>query len=118
MSGEFVAMSHESHGFCFCGTQHCDGTQRCDGECLPASEPEWSHWCSDDEADPVRVRCGCALNADHEHESDHAPHLTSIEQGTRVAHVLGMTNATVNGVPIPDHAPPAVSTQEQENNND
>lgn len=31
----FAAMSHESHGLCWCGIgSHCSGGWHCDGECI------------------------------------------------------------------------------------
>lgn len=34
MADDFTAMSHESHGLCFCSTEgHCAGGRDCEGEC-------------------------------------------------------------------------------------
>jgi hypothetical protein len=38
-TGSFVAMSHESHGFCFCGEVHCSGERSCGGGCMLDASP-------------------------------------------------------------------------------
>ena len=37
----FAAMSHESHGLCWCGIgSHCSGGWHCDGECPAPTSPD------------------------------------------------------------------------------
>lgn len=39
-TGSFVAMTHESHGLCFCGEVHCGGPYWCDGPAHPAARTD------------------------------------------------------------------------------